>query len=547
MTEPDEEGGTSRERLVPTGAVPMQLGANIAALRHGAGLSLSDLAGRSRLTESTIFKLETGARTAGTLTTLRVAGSLHVSIDRLTAGVFWNPAEVELIGDGRRPGSERFEGYFSTRPTHVAGDDDRPTIVVRDTAQVAAIIGRNLRDARRRRSAPQHGLGLRQSHVSRIERGLVEPALGTLIGLARELEIPIEALLAGMRWGEVDPATGAPGRRHAPRSFDAIVARRCREGTGPQAIARELKIADSTVHRVVTRLRREGRTLDAGPGALTAADAADELALRREEEARASDRVDEDTVMAVVGETIEARRESLGHSRTRLAEACGLTRRHTLFEFGRREPTISITYLIRIAASLRIPCSVLTAGIRWEPAGATFLLDRDRRPASEPAAAIIGRNARTIRQAAGLSEAAISRRVGKRGRYFNTLERGLSLPMPITLLMLASVLGETGPDALLEGVRDWYVRPLLPVAISEADEATERATAQFRLLRLWDEGRDLQSIGEAVDMEPGTAFAALDRLRALGVDVPYRKAPTGPDRLSARMRRRRLSRPLAAR
>jgi transcriptional regulator with XRE-family HTH domain len=524
----------------------MQLGANLAALRHAAGLSLSELAGRSGLTETTIFDIEAGAHTAGTLTTLRLAGSLHASIDRLTAGVFWNPAEVELIGDGRKPGSERFQGYFSTRPAHMAGDEERPRLVVADSAQVATIIGRNLRDARRRRNLPQHGLGLKQSHVSRIERGLVEPALGTLIGRARELEIPIAALFAGMRWGEVAATTGAPGRRRAPRSLDAVVARHCREGDGIPAIARALAVPESTVRRVVVRLHREGRNL--GPvGALTVADVADELALRSDEETRAGDPVGEEEVRSAIGEAIHARRERLGHSRTRLAEACGLTDHHTLFEFERRGPTTSITYLIRIAASLRAPCSTLTGGARWDPAGAAFLLDRDRERPHEPAAAIIGRNARAIRQAAGLSEAAIARRVGKRGRYFNRLERGLSVPMPITLLMLAGALGEAGPDALFEGICDWYVRPLLPVAISEADEATERKAAQVRLLRLWDEGSDLQSMGEAVDMEPGTAFAALDRLRALGVDVPYRKAPTGPAQLAARMRRRRLSRPLVDR
>lgn len=524
----------------------MQLGANVAAARHAAGLSPPELAEESALSEPMISRIEAGARMPSTLATLRLAGSLDASVDQLTAGVFWNPAEVELIGDGSKPGSGRFEGYFSTRPVHMAKEDPRLRFPVADTAQVATIIGRNLREARRRRGLPQHGLGLEQTHISRIERGLVEPALGTLIGLARELEIPIEALFAGMRWGEVAAATGAPGRRHDPRSLDAVVARRCREGDAVPTIATELAVPDTTVRRVVARLRREDRNLGA-IGPLTALDIGDDLALRYDEEGCTSNPVGEEEVRTAIGEAVEIHREKLGHSWTRLAEACGLREGQALFEFQPRGSTSSITYLIRIASSLRVPCSALSAGIRWDPAGATFLLDKHRGPTTGPTTAIIGRNARAIRQAAGLSEAAIARMVGRRGRYFNRLERGLSVPMPITVLMLAGALGEAGPDALLEGVRDWYVRPLLPVAISEADEATERATVQARLLRLWDEGTDLQGIGEAVDMEPRTAFAALERLRAIGIDVPYRKTPTGPAQLSARMRRRRRGRPLVTR
>ncbi|MBS1893759.1 MAG: hypothetical protein JST59_20860 [Actinobacteria bacterium] len=48
-------------------------------------------------------------------------------------------------------------------------------------------------------------------------------------------------------------------------------------------------------------------------------------------------------------------------------------------------------------------------------------------------------------------------------------------------------------------------------------------------------------------MKPQTAFAAVNRLRELGVDIPYRKAPMTPAQLSGRLRRRRASRPLVPR
>jgi transcriptional regulator with XRE-family HTH domain len=195
---------------------------------------------------------------------------------------------------------------------------------------------------------------------------------------------------------------------------------------------------------------------------------------------------------------------------------------------------------------LRITCSVLTEGLRWDHAAGSFLLARHPPPSDTTPAAAIGSNSRRIRQAARLPESTVARRVGRRSNYFNALEHGRSVPRPITLLMLARAL-EVEVEELLAGVRDWYVRPLLPLAMTEEAAAAETASRQERLLLLWNQGADLESIGEAIDMKPKTVFAVINRLREVGVDIPYRKAPMTPAQLSERLRRRRASRPLAAR
>jgi transcriptional regulator with XRE-family HTH domain len=556
VADDDADGGHLEPgQLVPRGPVPDQLGANISGLRQGAGLSEVELAKRSGITRAAVVYFEAGRHIPSLVVALKLAGSLDVSIDRLTLGVFWNPGEVVVNGNRRKPRAELFEGYFSTEPAQIADQGLEPAPVT-SRGEVTAIIGRNLRDARRRRHRSQRdlgrSLGSEQTHVSKIERGQIEPTLQTVIGLARELEVPIDALLAGMRWAALGPADawdeqrGGGGRVRDLNSLDAFVARGCREEKAPWEMARDLGVDEPTVRRVIERLRRRGRSLTADPATWTAADVEDEIALRREEAERATDPIPEEHAKTVVGEAIRARRKRLEMTQEEVAYAAGFTHGHGISNYERFGPNYPVTNLIRLAATLRSPCSALTEGLRWDPGAGTFLLSRRRGPADRSPGAVIGGNARRIRQAARLPEEIVASRVGRRSNYFNALEGGGKLPRPVTLLMLACAL-EVGVAALLAGIRDWYVRPLLPLAIPEAEEAVEKAAQQDRLLRLWHQGSGLQSIGEALDMKPQTAFAAVNRLRELGVDIPYRKAPMTPAQLSGRLRRRRASRPLGAR
>ena len=551
----DDGGHLEPGQLIPRGAVPDQLGANISELRQAAGLSTVALAERSGITRAAVVYFEAGRHIPNLVVALKLAGSLAVSIDRLTLGVFWNPGEVPGSGDPTKLRAELLEGYFSTEPAHVA-DQGPEAVPVTSRGEVATIIGRNLRDARRRRHLSQRdlgrSLGSEQTHISKIERGEIEPTLATVIDLARELEVPIDALLAGMRWADLGPPAawdeqrGGGGRARALHSLDAPVARGCREERPPWEIARDLGVDEPTVRRVIERLRRRGRSLTADPVTWTAADVEDELALRREEAERATDPVPEERAKMVVGEAIRSRRKALGMTQEEVAYAAGFMHSHGLSNYERSGPNYAVTNLIRLAATLRIPCSALTEGLRWDPGAGTFLVSRRHGPTDRSPGAVIGENTRRIRQAARLPEEVVASRVGRRSNYFNALENGGKLPRPATLLMLACAL-EVEVAALLTGVRDWYVRPLLPLAIPEAEEAIEKAAQQDRLLRLWHQGSDLQSIGEALDMKPQTAFAAVNRLRELGVDIPYRKAPMTPAQLSGRLRRRRASRPLVVR
>ncbi|MGH2940090.1 MAG: helix-turn-helix domain-containing protein [Solirubrobacterales bacterium] len=552
VDDPDD-GHLLPGQIVPSGGVPLQMGGNIAELRRAAGLSAPELAGRSGITAAAVGYFEAGLHIPTLLVAVKIAGSLGASIDRLTVGVFWNPGRAVRDGVASRPRSVREEGYFSARPAHLR--IDAPSRQVSTRLEVAAVIGRNLRDARRRRQMSQRDLGpasgLEQTHVSKIELGQLEPTLTTVIRLARELEVPVETLLAGMRWGGTGPADArgdVPGRGGRPRnlnSLDALVARACREKKAPSAIAREISVDEPTVRRCIERLRRKGRSLVADPATWTAADVDGELALRREEDLRAEDPIGEKDATMVVARNLRLHRRRQGLRQEQLAPLGGFGA-GSISQFERTAPNFPVTHLVRLAAALRIPCSSLTEGLRWDHAVGSFLLARHPGASDRSPATVIGSNARRIRQAARLPEATVARRVGRRSNYFNALEHGRSVPRPITLLMLARAL-EAEVEELLVGVRDWYVRPLLPLAMTEEEAAAETAAQQERLLRLWKQNVDLRRIAEDLEMKPKTVFAALNRLREIGVDIPYRKAPMTPAQLSGRLRRRRVSRPLVPR
>jgi len=554
VDDPDD-GHLGPGQLVPTGGVPLQLGANIAELRREAGVTQAELATRSGITSAAVSYFEAGRHIPTLLVALKLAGSLDTGIDRLTAGIFWNPGRLGSDRSASGLRAVRSQGYFSTRPAHLRTDG--PSIPVSTQGEVAAVIGRNVRDARRRRHVSQRDLGptigLEQTHVSKIELGQIEPTLTTVIALARELEVTVGTLLSGMHWAEIGPpdawgeAAGRRGRTRDLHSLDALVLRGCREGKEPSAIAREASADEPTVSRCIERLRRRGRSLSADPATWTDEDLEDELALRREEDLRASDPIEEKDAAMVVAGHLRRHRRRQGLKQEPLGALGGFSAANSVSQFERVGPNFFLTHLVRLAASLRVTCSTLTEGLRWDHAARSFLLARHPKPTDRSPAVVIGENARRFRQSARLAEATVARRVGRRSNYFNALEHGRSTPRPISLLMLARAL-EVEVEDLLEGFRDWYVRPLLPLAMTEAQEAAESASRQEQLLLLWNQNVDLRGIAEALEIKPQTVFAAVNRLRDLGVDVPYRKAPLTPAQLSQRMRRRRRARrPIAAR
>lgn len=71
-----------------------------------------------------------------------------------------------------------------------------------DSRDIAEQIGHNIAEARRRARMTQHVLGyrasLRQTDISRLERGHYSPHLRTLVKLARALEVSAADLLEGV-------------------------------------------------------------------------------------------------------------------------------------------------------------------------------------------------------------------------------------------------------------------------------------------------------------------------------------------------------------
>jgi transcriptional regulator with XRE-family HTH domain len=562
--EDDGEAGKPALELAGGSPVLMRVGSNLGDERAELGLSTRQIAARAKVTVQHIRQIENGARLPQLLLALRLAGAYERPVDALLDGVFWNPGEhLPVPRTGRptlasaearpRTTPERLHGYFSILPLHAPlFERSAKRVIVGDRRSIARRIGRNIREVRERRGLAQTDLGFEQAQVSRIERGLQEPFFDTLVGIARRLEVPPGLFMDGMDWG-IRPLTGSAfqghrGRLYEYHSKDGEVARLWRAGATTTKIAEELGLSGKAVGSIVERLRREGRNLPLrGPGGrsqhdvdpdgdATAADFASEFLLRRGERSADVEAITADEVLRLVSAKVKEERTRRDLLQTRLSERAGLyATQISGLETRRRDSSLGV--YMRVAASLGVTLTTLTAGIRWDHARQTFVVGRA--PAAKTAAARLAANARRIRRASGLSISTVGRRAGMSDGYFGAFELGYRTARPSTILMLAGVLG-VELETLLEGVCDWYVRPLPPAAHQTvAERAAARADDQTVVLRMWDEGATLPHIGEAVDMQPKAVAAMIDRLRGLGVAVPYRRRPRSASELALRMRRRR--------
>jgi transcriptional regulator with XRE-family HTH domain len=573
-SEREDEGEAGRPALELAGGSPvlMRVGSNLGDERAELGLTTRQVATRAKVTVQHIRQIEKGDRLPQLLLAMRLAGAYERPVDALLDGVFWNPGEhLPQPPRGRptlasaeaqpRPGSERLRGYFSILPLHEPVFERAATrVIVGDRRSMARRIGQNIREVRERRGVPQAGLGFEQAQVSRIERGLQEPFFDTLVEIARRLEVPPGLFMDGMDWG-IRPLTGPGlqghrGRLYEYHSKDGEVARLWRAGATTSGIAEELGLSGKAVGSIVGRLRREGRNLPLrGPGGrgredvdqddeVTAADFASEFLRRRDERSADVETVPADEVLRLVSAKVKEERTRRDYLQTQLAERVGLYATQISAQETRGSDS-SLGLYMRLAGSLGVTLTTLTAGIRWDHALQSFVVGHV--PVAESAAARMAANARRIRRASGLSIATVGRRAGMSDGYFGAFELGYRTARPATILMLAGVLG-VEVEALLEGVCDWYVRPLSPAARQTAAErAAARAADQAVVLRMWDEGATLPDIGEAVDMQPKAVAAMIDRLRGLGVAVPYRRRPRSASELALRMRRRRSGSAAAAR
>ncbi len=557
LAEPDqaEEEGVEHDPPVPDGSevaeigpgcpALMRLGANVRDLRNAAGLTLDSLAEAAsgpdrRLEHSWVWQLEAGRSQTGMLQAMRLAGALGTALDGLVDGIFWNPGEIARRPGQRRPDDERLGGFLTVLPPgEPAFEAPKEPAFVGGREDVAAVIARNVGDARTRRHLRQRDLGLADTAgAGLIESGRRQPELQGILTMAQALEVPPEFLLRGMRW---QPSEGFPtqprrrGRRHDFHVNDDAVTRLWRDDLTAAEIATRLEITQPSVEGIVRRLRARGVYLPSRARGRRAT----RTVLEEEAEQTTAPSEDLGALRALIAGNLKRHRLAAGLSLEQLKEAVesSLT---LVWRAENRGAELRLTTVLRLASALGVSVAAITRGIGWDPRSGALSLDADpdREPESGPR---LGENIRRRRRELGLSQEDVAARTGIYRRHFSAIESGDALPRPITLLVLADGL-ETDLGELFAGTYDWYVRPLPPPEYAEGEGPPSKAERQERLLRMWAEGRSTRAIADALDLTPSAVGGLINELRAVGIDVPYRHPPTSHAQLGKRLRRRRRSR-----
>ncbi|MBS1885988.1 MAG: helix-turn-helix domain-containing protein [Actinobacteria bacterium] len=555
----DGDGGViaveaqSEEEAQETGAGSpafRRLGSNLLGLREAAGKTQESLAAKvggpdSHLGSSWVSQLEAGRAQTGILQGLRLAAALDSSIDELLEGIFWNPGEIARKPREKKPDAERLAGYLTVLPPGEPAFEEAPEVVtVEDRKDVAAVIARNVRDARTRRHLRQRDLGLADtSAAGLIESGIRQPELQGLLTIARSLEVPTEFLLRGMRWEPPDLNPGIArgrGRRHDFHAHDEAVTRLWRDDLTAAEIAVEIGITQPSVEGIVRRLRARGIYLPsrvAGRRSAGAAPAEDASGFHRRP---APDAEDVGRLHDRIAANLKRHRLAAGLSLEQLAEATEM-RLDNIWraETQRSEPRLMTA--VRLAAGLRVPLAAITRGITWDPATDALGLEGQAEGSEPRFGPRLGANIRRHRRRLGLSQEEVAARTGIFRRHFSAIESGAALPRPMNLLVLAHGL-EADLATLLAGTCDWYVRPLPPPEYADGEGPPTKAERQERLLRMWGQGASTRSIADALDLTPSAVGGVINEMRAVGIDVPYRHPPTSAAQLSGRLRRRRRAR-----
>jgi transcriptional regulator with XRE-family HTH domain len=504
-----------------------------------------------------VSKYEQGAHEPGAITTMKLAHSLGRPIDRLTERTCWNPGEIAPTPGARRTASERLSGFFSALPVNApAFESTAPREPIASRREAAEIFGRNVREVRKRRHLIQVALaravGLSKSGLSLIERGVRETTIGTLISLARALEVTPEFLLEGITWEPRGPLSTPPkgggAKRHEARCLDDAIARRWSEGRTAREIAGSIGTSPQAVSAIVHRLRERGRALPYRRPPLTAAD----HGARRRRQSRLPDlRCDEkgdaealpvglaghaslEDVRAQIGANIAFHRRAAGLTFRQLADATETDAAY-LNRIEKAKQDFQLALLVRLAASLNLRCGLLTSGVTWEPRSAEFrLCTTDPRPAVPLER--LGQNAACARRRLGISQAAAGARVSMHGCDVSAFERADRNFRCLTVAILAASL-EVDVAELFSGIADWNVRPLPAPEYAAGDRRPTKAERDVALIRLWREGKTEREIGEALDIPSRRVASAIAELRNSGAALAYRRPPL--NRVQAAARRRR--------
>jgi transcriptional regulator with XRE-family HTH domain len=549
----------------PGSRLAEQLALNLRQLRRAAGITGDELGRQAGINHrQSVFVYEGDEPPEpGLMLALRFAHSLEASIDQLTDRIYWNPGETAGRPGDRRPPSERLSGFFLVLPASESVlDPAPPREPVANRSEAATIFGQNVRSARERRHLTQEALaraaGLSKAGLSLIERGICETTNETLFSLARSLEVTPEFLLGAIVWKPRQPPCVAPGRggaqRRSAHSFDGAIKSLWGEGRTAGQIAEVLGTSPGDISAVVHRLRECGENL---PYRNPPRKAVHARARRRRQqcvrlaqpkedgsveeekavETAGREEASKNEIAARLGANVKHCRENAGLSLRELGEATELDRSYLNHIERARNPSPRLSLVVRLAASLNVPCRRIAAGVIWEPGAGAFRVEET---VGEPGAVLeqLGANALGARRRAGISQQALAVRASMDRSDVVDFERGNRNFRLFTAIRLAAAL-DIDFAALFASLVDWYVRPLPAPEYAPGDQPPTKAERDALLVRLWRKGRPEREIAEALDLKIGAVGPYVREVRDAGEHLPYRRPPRRPTEIAARHRRRR--------
>jgi transcriptional regulator with XRE-family HTH domain len=492
-----------------------------------------------------------GAHDLRLTTALRLLDPLGASIDQFTERIFWNPGQITRGSPS--PPKERLTGFFLVLPANASTFEPTPPrdpIATRHEA--ASIIGANIRSARERRHLTQVALGrvagLSKAGLSLIERGVRETSIQTLFALARSLEVPPDLLFQGVAWRpERRPGGGSRARRRG-RSLDDSICRLWNDDKTAREIAEALGTSPGTVSATVHRLRERGAHLRyrrppvravherARSRRVPCQSHPDESASFAAEapESESVIQASNKEIAVRIGENVATRRAAVGLSLRALEEAAETHFSHLARIEKGRSGVPRLALILKLAGSLNVRSSLVTAGVAWDSASGSFQI-QGTVPDSQIELSRLGENARSARHQIDLSQQALSDRASMSRGDLVDLERGARNFRIFTVVRIAGALG-IGFDDLFAGVATWHIRPLAPPEFLPG-EAPTKAERDELLIRLWSQERGEQEIAEALDLSPASIGPYVRDLRDSGVQLAYRRPPRRRAESLARRRR----------
>lgn len=532
-----------------------QVVANLHRLRLDAGLSVDTVAQRAAIRVSDVSQLERGvAGEPGVVKALRLAHALGVSINTLVERAYWDRGEIAASPGKRRPASERLAGFFHVLPPNVPVFEPAAPQLIRCREEVADIVGQNVRMARERRHRTQVELaepaGLSKSGLSLIERGIRETTLGTLLSIARALEVTPGFLFRGLAWKpqSAPPSECRGARRHSGGDLDGPISRMWEEGKTARQIGEALGIPTGSVSAIVHRLRERGAGLQHRRRPATPSQ---QRARRRRrhcqptqdtwpvEDSYAADpqraRASHGDVGARIGSNLHFHRIRSGLTFRQLGEATETD--HTfLYRIEKSGHTPQLSLIVKLAGGLNVTCESITSGIVWVPTRRTFSLLKSDLDDREPPAVLLGREALRARRRLGLSQQALADRASMSRSEVSDFERGTR---DFRLFSAARIAGALEVDIaeLFSALVDWYVRPLPAPEYASGDRPPSKAERDALLVQLWYEGRSEREIAEALDLTVGAVGPYIRELRDAGMHLPYRRPSRRQAEMAARHRR----------